>query len=105
MHEAKVLPSAEAARQGLLDIKRYKTLLESRGARVLLFHMPYSPQFEATPFADASTRMAAEAFPDAASWLTIGVDPSQLRWTDGVHLDARSAAMVGRAIEAATRAD
>ena len=102
MREARVIPSTEAIRQGLFDIQRYKTLLESRGAKVLLFHMPYSPQFEATPFAAASTRMAAEGFPDAASWLMISLDPSQLRWTDGIHLDTRSAAMVARAIEAAS---
>ncbi|WP_342712165.1 hypothetical protein AAFG13_12485 [Bradyrhizobium sp. B124] len=102
MHEARVMPSMEAIRQGLFAIQTYKTLLESRGAKVLLFHMPYSPQFEATPFAAASTRMAADAFPDAGSWLTIGIDPLQLRWTDGAHLDIRSAAMVARAIEAAS---
>ncbi|VIO71102.1 hypothetical protein [Bradyrhizobium ivorense] len=102
LHEAETMPPAEAVRRGLSDIQKYKAQLESRGAKVLLFHMPYSPRFETTPFAVASTQMAAEAFPDAASWFTIDVDRSQLRWSDGVHLDARSAAMVARAIEAAT---
>jgi hypothetical protein len=43
--------------------------------------------------------MASEAFPNTDSWLPINVDPSQLRWTDGVHLDERSAALVSQAIE------
>ncbi|WP_136626507.1 hypothetical protein [Bradyrhizobium macuxiense] len=98
---ASAAPSANAVRQSLFGILKYKTLLESKGAKVLLVHMPCSPQFEATRFATVSAQMASEVFPIPSSWLKIDVDQSQLRWTDGVHLDARSAAMVARAIEAA----
>ncbi|OKO71388.1 hypothetical protein AC629_39305 [Bradyrhizobium sp. NAS80.1] len=97
--DAAALPPIDAVRRGLSDIRKYKALLESRGVKVLLFHMPYSLQYEATPYATFSTQMASEAFPNPDSWLPINVDPSQLRWTDGVHLDERSAAMVARAIE------
>lgn len=94
-------PPRDAVLRGLSDIRRYKALLESRGVKVLLFHMPYSPQYEVTPFAAFSTQMATEAYPNVGSWLPINVDRSQLRWTDGVHLDERSAALIARAIEEA----
>lgn len=99
MNDAAVRPPIDPVRRGLSDIRKYKALLESRGVKVLLFHMPYSLQYEATPFAMFSTQMASEAFPNADSWLPINVDLSQLRWTDGVHLDERSAAVVAQAIE------
>ncbi|WP_143198725.1 hypothetical protein [Bradyrhizobium sp. AS23.2] len=99
INDAATRPSIDAVRRGLSDIRKYKELLESRGAKVLLFHMPYSLQYEATPYATLSTQMASEAFPNPDSWLPINVDPLQLRWTDGVHLDERSAALVSQAIE------
>ncbi|WP_354126556.1 hypothetical protein [Bradyrhizobium sp. RT9b] len=99
INDAAVLPPIDTVRRGLSDIRKYKALLESRGVKVLLFHVPYSLQYEATPFAMFSTQMASEAFPNTASWLPINVDPSQLRWTDGVHLDERSAALVSQSIE------
>jgi hypothetical protein len=94
-------PPIEAVLHGLSDIRKYKALLESRGVKVMLFHMPCSPPYEVTPFAAFSTQMASEAYPGNSSWLSINVDRSQLRWTDGVHLDDRSAAIMARAIEEA----
>jgi hypothetical protein len=99
LNDAATRPPIDVVRRGLSDIMKYKALLESRGAKVLLFHMPHSTQYEATPYATLSAQMASEAFPSRGSWLTIDVDPSQLRWTDGVHLDERSAALVSQAIE------
>ena len=92
-------PPRDAVLRGLSDIRKYKALLESRGVKVLLFHMPYSPRYEVTPYAVFSTELASEAFPNDNSWLRINVDRSQLRWTDGVHVDDRSAAIIAREIE------
>jgi hypothetical protein len=41
------------------------------------------------------------AFPDLDLWLLTDPPRSELRWTDGVHLDERSALIVSKAIEQA----
>lgn len=88
--------------KSLFEIRRLKFALEAKGVSVLLLQVPCSDAIETAPFASTTTRLAAAAFPDQSSWLQIDVDRSQLRWTDGVHLDERSAILVSRAIEAAT---
>ncbi|QIG92804.1 hypothetical protein [Bradyrhizobium sp. 6(2017)] len=96
--EAQAVPQQEAVHRTIADIRKFKAILESNGAIVLLFHMPCSPEYENTPLATRSTELASDAFPSTSDWLNIAVDQSQLRWTDGIHLDPRSAALVARFI-------
>jgi hypothetical protein len=93
--------SSDRIKLNLVEIRRLKSILEARGARVLLFHVPCSTAIEEAPISSTTARLAHAEFSDAGSWLHFEVDRSQLRWRDGLHLDERSAILVARAIEAA----
>ena len=71
------------------------------GVRVMLFELPLPKQVEATRFVEITRRIVHGRFPDSAQWLPIDVDPGQLRWLDGVHLDERSAMLVVRSMDRA----
>ncbi|RXT48754.1 hypothetical protein [Bradyrhizobium betae] len=100
--QAADVPAEEFMKGTLDEINRSKADLEARGVRVLLLHVPCSDDIENAPFATASNALAREAFPKPSAWLKLELDRSQLRWTDGVHLDERSAALVARAIDTVT---
>lgn len=76
-------------------------ILEQRGARVLLFELPYSGPIEGSRYATITRQVVHAAFPDSTRWLQIEVNRRKLRWGDGVHLDERSAVIVTRAMERA----
>lgn len=76
-------------------------ILEQRGARVLLFELPYAEPIEGSRAAKITREIVHAAFPDSKRWLSIEVNRSELRWADGVHLDERSAVIVTQALERA----
>ena len=87
-----------------LNAKRIEGLIrtvEQRGARVLLFELPYAESIEGSRFAATTRETIHAAFPDSKRWLPVEVDRSELRWADGVHLDERSAMIVTQAMERA----
>ena len=87
-----------------LNVKRMEELIrivEQRGARVLLFELPYSDPIEGSQYARTTREIVHAAFPDSNRWLPVEVNRSELRWADGVHLDERSAVMVTQAMERA----
>lgn len=75
--------------------------VEQHGSRVFLFELPYFDPIERSRYAVTTREIVHAAFPDSRRWLPIEVNRSELRWTDGVHLDERSAAIVTRALERA----
>ena len=75
--------------------------IERRGARVLLFELPYSEAIEGSQSATITRQIIRGKFPDPHRWLRIDVDRNELRWADGVHLDERSAVIVTQAMERA----
>ena len=86
------------------NVKRMEQLIqemEQRGARVLLFELPYSEPIEGSQFTKTTREIVHSAFPDPRRWLNIDVNRNELRWADGVHLDERSAIVVAQAIERA----
>jgi len=88
----------------LVNVKRMEQLIlemEQRGARVLLFELPYSEPIEGSQFTKTTREIVHSAFPDPRRWLNIDVNRNELRWADGVHLDERSAIVVAQAIERA----
>ena len=91
----------DAARVNAKRIEELIRMLEQRGARVLLFELPYAKPIEGSRFAATTREIIHAAFPDSKRWLSIEVDRSELRWTDGVHLDERSAVIVTQAMERA----
>jgi len=87
-----------------LNVKRIGELIrqvEQRGARVLLFELPYAEPIEGSRSAATTRKIIHAAFPDSKRWVSIELDRSELRWADGVHLDERSAVIVTQAVERA----
>jgi hypothetical protein len=76
-------------------------VVEQRGARVLLFELPYAEPIEGSRSPAITREIIHAAFPDAKRWLSIEVNRGELRWADGVHLDERSAVIVTQAMERA----
>lgn len=91
--------SVGATMSNLTEIARLIGELERRGARVRLLHMPLESAIDTTRRAQLNRDLVLAAFPDAGRWLHLDVDPGQLRWADGVHLDERSAVMVSRDLD------
>lgn len=83
-------------------------MLESRGSKVHLMHMPYVEAFDVHSFAKRTRIPIAgnDSF-DCPNCIDLRdlVDRDQLRWPDGVHLDDRSAALDVRALEARVAPD
>ncbi|MDE5454757.1 hypothetical protein GWE18_18295 [Bradyrhizobium sp. CSA112] len=92
---------ADAARVNAKRIEELIRMVEHRGARVLLFELPYSEPIEGSRYAATTREMVHAAFPDTKRWLPVEVNRSELRWADGVHLDERSAVIVTQAMERA----
>lgn len=90
-----------AARSNTKRIEALIRTVEQRGARVFLFELPYSEPIEGSRSAVITREIIHAAFPDSNRWLSVEVDRRELRWTDGVHLDERSAVIVTQAMERA----
>jgi hypothetical protein len=75
--------------------------MEQRGARVVLFEVPYAEPVEHARFTVVTREIIHAAFPDPKRWLPVDVNRAELRWTDGAHLDERSAVIVAQALERA----
>jgi hypothetical protein len=71
------------------------------GVRVMLFELPFPTELQATRHMEITRRIVRARFPDFGEWLPLDLDPTQLRWLDGVHLDERSAMLVSRSIDKA----
>jgi hypothetical protein len=93
----------DAARTNAKRIALLIRAVEQRGARVLLFELPYSEPIERSRSAATTREIIHAAFPDSNRWLPVEVNRSDLRWADGVHLDERSAVIVTQAMERALR--
>jgi hypothetical protein len=75
--------------------------IEKRGARVLLYELPYSDQLEGARSARTTREIVHSKFPDPDRWLHLDFTRSELRWADGLHLDERSALIVVQSIDRA----
>jgi hypothetical protein len=91
----------DAARSITKRIEELIRTVEHRGARVLLFELPYSEPIEGSRYAAITREIIHAAFPDSNRWLPVDVDRRELRWADGVHLDERSAVIVTQAMDRA----
>jgi hypothetical protein len=90
-----------AARMNIKRIEQLIPAVEQRGARVLLFELPYSDQLEDSRSAKITREIVHTKFPDPERWLHIDSTRRELRWADGVHLDERSAVIATQSIERA----
>jgi len=88
-----------AVRMNAKRIEQLIPAIERRGARVLLFELPYSEQLAGSRSAKVTREIIHAEFPDPGRWLRIDYAPGELRWGDGVHLDERSAVIVSQSID------
>jgi hypothetical protein len=87
-----------------INIMRIQHLLsdaERRGVRVQFFELPYSDRLEEARSVRITHEIVHNAFPDPDRWLRLDYPRSELRWSDGVHLDERSALIVSQSIDRA----
>jgi hypothetical protein len=89
----------DAVRSNTKRIRQLIASIEPRGARVLLFELPYSERIEAARSVELTRELVHAAFPDPDRWLRIDFSRAELRWADSVHLDERSAILVARLID------
>lgn len=73
--------------------------LERRGARVLLLRLPLSAQLEQSRSASITREIVHARYPDPDRWLRVDFTRNELRWTDGVHPDERSAVIIAQSID------
>jgi hypothetical protein len=91
----------DAVRANAKRIEELIRKVEQRGARVLLFELPYSEPIGSSRAAKITWEIIHAGFSDPHRWLRIDANRSELRWADGVHLDERSAVIVTQAMERA----
>jgi hypothetical protein len=80
-------------------IEELKRSIEQRGAKLLLFELPYSPQIEDARASKITRDIVHTEFPNPDQWLHLDYPRPQLRWSDSVHLDERSAVIVAQSID------
>jgi hypothetical protein len=90
-----------AVRGNAARVEQLITTIEKRGARVLLYELPYSEPLEGSRSARTTREIVRSKFPEPDRWLHLDFTKSELRWADGVHLDDRSALIVAQSIDRA----
>lgn len=90
-----------AVRENVTRIEQLIAAIGQRGARVLLYELPYSEQLERSRSAKITREIVHAKFSDPDRWLRIDFTRSDLRWADGVHLDERSAVIIAQSIDRA----
>src|SRR5258708_1163411 len=88
-----------AVRDSVTRIEQLIAAIERRSARVLLYELPTSEQFEGSRSAQITREIVHAKFPDPDKWLRTDFTRSDLRWADGVHLDERSAVIVTQSMD------
>jgi hypothetical protein len=86
------------------SIKRIKELilsLEQRGARILLFELPYFAPIEDARSVRITREIVHSEFSGPDRWLRMDYARNELRWADSVHLDERSALITSQSIDRA----
>lgn len=74
-------------------------LLRNRGVDVIFVNLPMSPDVERSALASLGRKIFSKAASAEDYPIELDVDQSQLRWSDGQHLDARSAVLVAASLE------
>jgi hypothetical protein len=99
LQQANAEDPTDAVRANVARIGQLIVAIEQRGARVLLYELPYSEALEVSRSAKITRGIVHAKFPDPDRWLRVDFTRSELRWADGVHLDERSAVIVAESID------
>jgi hypothetical protein len=90
----------ELMRRNAHDIVALALDLESRGTKVILFQLPIAREiFDQIRQQNSRRIMREEVGEHNGLLMDLSIDESELRWTDGAHLDERSSILVIRAME------
>jgi hypothetical protein len=83
-------------------LKELVVKLEQRGVDVFLFELPMSPELDPSLYVKATRKSLERIFgPSDDRWLNLEYPAAELRWSDGAHLDERSAIIMASALERA----
>jgi hypothetical protein len=83
-------------------VKELVDKLERLGVIVFFFELPMSPELDPSLYVQATRKSLQRVFgPSNDRWINLEYPAAELRWTDGTHLDERSAIIMASALERA----
>jgi hypothetical protein len=88
-----------ATRANVAKLEELIAAIEKKGARVLLYELPYSESLGGSRYTKITHEIVHDKFSDSDRWLRFEFPRGELRWSDGAHLDPRSAYIVAQAID------
>lgn len=89
-------------RRNVAELKRIVEKLELQGISVFFYELPLGPDLARSRVTATGRSAIAEAFGfDHSRWLSLDYPLNEIRWTDGAHLDERSAIIMARSLERA----
>jgi hypothetical protein len=89
-------------RRNVAELKHIVETLETQGISVFFYELPLGPAFARSRYMTTGRSAMAEAFGyDHSRWLSLNYPSNEIRWTDGAHLDERSAIIMARSLERA----
>jgi hypothetical protein len=89
-------------RRNVAELKDIVEKLEMQSISVFFYELPLGPAFERSRYMTTGRSAMAEAFGyDHRRWLSLDYPSNEIRWTDGAHLDERSAIIMARSLERA----
>jgi hypothetical protein len=92
----------QAVLTNLPAIKKLVEQLEARGVIVLFYELPIAPTVARYHYPEIARGAFYRSFSqDDTRWLDLDYPADQIRWTDGIHLDQRSALLVSMSMEKA----
>ena len=90
----------ELMRRNAQEIVTLALDLEARGTKVILYQVPVAREiFDQIRYQNSRRIMREEVGEHTGLLMDLKMDDSELRWTDGAHLDERSSILVIRAME------
>lgn len=92
----------QVIRRNVAELKHLVETLEMQRISVFFYELPLGPDFARSRYMTTGRSAMAEAFGhDNGKWLSLEYPSSEIRWTDGAHLDERSAIIMARSLERA----
>ena len=89
-------------RRNTAELKHIVETLETQSISVFFYELPLGPAFARSRYMTTGRLAMAEAFGhDYSRWLSLEYPSNEIRWTDGAHLDERSAIIMARSLERA----
>lgn len=89
-------------RRNVAELKHIVETLEMQSISVFFYELPLGPAFARSRYMTTGRSAMAEAFGhDHGKWLSLDYPSDEIRWTDGAHLDDRSAIIMARSLERA----